>query len=245
MKENITINTHILINYAYGMLEPDLAQYIKEKIEQDTLLQHEYHGIVAMIKDYPNEDIEELLEHFSASAELNKPKASKTVQMKWFSIAASLLLVVGLGWWFYTNQQTQVNQFACLELTEILQKENKYIPQVRDISNDSSAWLDAFDQDKFSETIQILSKPSQQLKPVEQYYLALAYLYVNPPNYEASTQQFEAYLSSGALALQSKCHLYLGAIALKQNKMNEAKIQLSKVSNEDKHQADFLLREIK
>lgn len=243
MKENIQINTNMLVNYAHGLLEPELASYIKHSLEKDELLKKEYAGLIALMQDYPNEDVEDLIEKISNLAEVEKHTPILISYKKWYAAAASILIFISVGWWI-SNMQHNSTQ-VCLSLSEVLQKENKYIPQVRDIPNDTSRWMIEFNQDHFNESIKILTASSENLKPIENYYLALAFLYNSPPNYKESSLQFNAYLNSGAMALQSKCHLYLGAIALKQNNLTEAKSQLTKVSQEDKNQADFLLREIK
>lgn len=247
MKENIVINTELLVNYAHGMLEPELAQYVKIKMEQDTFLQQQYNGIVAMMKDCPDEDIEALVNGYASVTELKKSKATFTLRhnTKWYAVAASVIFFIGLGWWIFSTNNKHGGQLACLSLTDLLQKEHKYVPQVRDISNDTSAWLNSFNLDQYDKTIQLLSSPSQPLKPTEQYYLALSYLYSNPPNYDAASKQFRAYIASGAIALESKCHLYLGAIALQQNNLKDARTELEQVSLEDKAQAEFLLRNTK
>lgn len=245
MKENIIINTQTLINYAHGMLKPQLANYVKSKIENDALLQQEYNGIIRLMTDYPDEDIEDVVERLTSSSEIKKNKPNFSIHTKWYAIAASVLLLLSLGWWLSTNDNHSQNQIACLSVTEILEKEHKYVPQVRDLPKNTPAWLKAFNDDKFQESVQLLSSSPQTLKPVEQYYLALSYLYSSPPNYDEAAKHLNVYLESGAVALKSKCHLYLGAIAIKQNKSIEARMHLSQVSTEDKNQADFLLREIK
>ena len=59
------ITTSILVSHAYGLLAPNISQQVKETLLTDETLRWQYEGILQLMKDYPDDDPEDLVEKMS------------------------------------------------------------------------------------------------------------------------------------------------------------------------------------
>lgn len=60
------VDTAVLIDYAHGLLNPDIIKLVREQLEKDEFLRLEYSGIVKLMKAYPDRDIYEVIREFAS-----------------------------------------------------------------------------------------------------------------------------------------------------------------------------------
>jgi hypothetical protein len=107
----MNIETTGLINYAYGLLNEESAHEMKKRIQSDEFLKIEYLEIKQLMKEYPGEDIEELIKKLTRTPVCRKKFLYnfKSTVMYPIGIAATLVVIIGV-YYFFMNPSNQVTQ---------------------------------------------------------------------------------------------------------------------------------------
>lgn len=115
----------------------------------------------------------------------------------------------------------------------------------RSVDNESDEpWETAIEKKEYDKAIAILD--TMLPNPRRQCYLGIAYCKKAEPDFILAETYLQQSLASKVIMVSSTANLYLGAIKLNQNKLNEARKCFSEVkSPAEKPQADFFLRNIK
>ncbi len=113
-----------LINYAYGLLSPERSQEIETLIQQDDILQDEYEVILWMMEQYPERDVEEVIEERIAAIRYRpeQEQSSLGVSFKKYFWAAAAIIVLVVGGYFIS---TNLHSASDSNLTALLEKELK------------------------------------------------------------------------------------------------------------------------
>lgn len=225
MKQNVKINISLLVNYAHGLLAPETEAYVKQALEANERLRTQYAVIIQLMKTYPGEDPEALLEN-----ELTRRKeimvSAKTrpfFTLKKMAVAAVFILLAGFGIYYAVEQVTQSPSYIAHQLID-----QKYL-----VAEEKGAgtkqpplWKEDFKKQAFAEVVKKLL-PKDSLTHEEQFFLGLACLKTNPAQLREAERQLERATTSGAL-YNSDAWLYLGIAQLLQNKEETAAASLQR-----------------
>jgi hypothetical protein len=242
MKDNdsLEVTISLLVSYAYGMLAPGIAMQVKEALEQDELLRLQYQGIIQLIKEYPDQDPEELLEQMGANVQQkvdaalqHSQAATKPLYRRWWLMAAMIIVLAGVG----TFIAVQSNHHSAKELAAAIIKDgstNPYDNATRSsiVPSDSSvAWKEAFVQNNYDAVISYLQDRTP-LSNEEQFFLALAYLKATPPQ-PVKAEPLLRQLVAANSDYTPDAWLYLGLTQTLEDKRKEAIESLNHVEQTD------------
>ncbi len=223
---NIVIDNSLLIEYAHGLLVPEIAAKVKQALAEDETLRWEYDGIIQLMNDFPDKDPDEVLNKMvenlqirTASPQvLQQTKRSKVVTLwKPLTVAASVIVVAAVLLLLNFSNKRQ----DPVKLAEQIVSEARFTDDTRGDSILSSAtWQEYFKKQSYDSAINLLTAKSS-LNHQEQFYLGLSYLKVSPPQPGKATLFLKEATTSG-IEYQSDAWLYLGISQILENKNNEA-----------------------
>lgn len=242
--KNIEINTLLLINYAHGLLAPEISFKVKNALEGDETLRLQYQGIVKLMKDYPDKDPEVVLDEMyrslnkKAHSPVHEKNAGSVHSIKWWRplvAAASIILLIGFAFIFkWQNDRSNPELLA-----KTLVEEATYSEATRDGTSPVSAWQEAFTKEDFNFVIREL-KAKDGLNHTEQFYLGLSYLKLSPPQ-AANAEMVLQKATVPGMEYVDNTWLYLGIAQLLQKKNKEAIQSLVKIK-ENPQAAELLER---
>ena len=237
---NLSIDTELLINYAYGLLAPDLASRVKQALEKDETLREEYEGIVYLIQTYPGEDPADVMEKMLAeidhkldTAVPDKKKISPPVRRRWIipvSVAASVILIFNVGIFMWKSHQRNPVLIAHERVRE------KYHDPVDAIEGTErgeadTSWRADFDEENYPAVIRKLSSlPAGSLGSREEFYYGLSYLKAQQQQIDQAEQHLQRSTRSQSL-YQNDAWYYLGIIQLLRRDVKGAKKYLLRAKN--------------
>lgn len=218
------------------MLAPEVAVQVKQALEKEELLRAQYEGIVELIKKYPDEDPEELLEQMSAGTQPlskeDRPQpapAIKPTTRRWLPIAAAIILLAGVG----TYIAVQSNDHSAKELATAMIKEGNTHPYSGATRGSIApagaaiAWKEAFVNNNYDIVVLYLQGNAQRSNEA-QFFLALAYLKVTPPQPGKAASLLKE-LTATNNEYTPDAWLYLGLAQALEDKRQEAIESLSHV----------------
>lgn len=200
--------------------EPDLAKEIAlHKQIRGYVKENEVVNLKNQVKGWLKEDNENTLEF--------KPKTEQKTSLFSFSnslkIAAVIIIVSGISWYFFSNKTSESTESKYLtELT------NQNPPQLQG-ADDRSIWSQAYREKNYKKVIEILQK-KKDTSPEESYYLGLAYSAANQNEKALTTFSTKAIQQS---VYAEKAEWAKALIYLKLYKKIEAKQILKKIENSD------------
>lgn len=181
--------------YLSGDLPDEAMIQYENLLKSDSELQMELNLQKAILKGLREKVLMERLKTFSSEdetvqkkmADLFKLAPTITVQRPYFryGIAASLLILLGISVWFYTNNQKNQALFASYFKEEVIQKpfdpeimgSPKEDGQHKDLVSTAINDLKANKIDaSLKKLMQVREDGSQYWKQVSEWYIALAYL---------------------------------------------------------------------
>ncbi len=227
-ERSLKINTQILVSYAYGLLAPGVANQVKNALEADETLRWEYEGIQQLMKDFPDEDPEELLAQMSATIESSAanavlPRASEESSSRshnWL-IAATILLIVIASVLIVVNGNRSLSAQQLAEEMIASLPANPYDNDTRgSLDGDTTNWKRNFAGNDFLTVISRLENKSNRSYE-EQFFLAVAYLSATPPQ-PAAAEALLTEVSATENEFRSDAWLYLGLAQTLQNKKEAA-----------------------
>jgi len=244
------IDTSQLIAYAQGLLSPKGMEITRRAIGKDDDLAAEYQGILVLLELYPNEDPEEILERkaikFKAAFEerLSNPHAGLkqendqhvngriiSIFRNWKVIAAAASIAVLIGVAFYLNNRTNDsrNELALQYLKDAVPAPEPSTGQVYSGidpgQHASDPWALNYKSKNYEDVVNELESDVSR-DEVETFYLALSYLYIDPPAPDKAIPLFGNSIYSKLYS--SEAWLYLGIAHLLKNDTTAALENLSK-----------------
>jgi hypothetical protein len=141
--------------------------------------------------------------------------------------AASVLLIVGLGWWFLRTDDTL--RESPEQYMAVLAAEGPGVLQSAE--NLRSVWSDAFNQKKYEVVTQILDTVSVR-SAEEQYYWGLAYSLQKPAQYDKAVQILSDKIIAKSI-YRDKAEWTIALCYLQQGQITEADALLSKIAKAD------------
>lgn len=238
----------LLENYFSHRLTPEQEVLFHDLLERDADFKEQFNfeqDLKRIIKAKENKNLKADLNRFESDIRQKSPAGSKGGYQTW-AIAASVIVLVGLGWLGYTN-------FMGTNYGE-LYKDNfqEYPNTVYTISRgDTVESLEreafaAYESGNFQTALNNFDKilPSDQ-KPYLDFYRALSYLQLNKTE-EAKKLFIKSIKNDGAFVPES--HWYLALAYLKEKDKENAILQLQELTlhyDFNKEKANALLRELK
>ncbi len=160
---NIVIDNSLLIEYAHGLLVPEIAAKVKRALEEDETLRWEYEGIIQLMNDFPDKDPEVILDEMVAHLQtrtglpqiLQQTKRSKVIMLwKPLTVAASIIIVTAI--WLlvnYQNKRQDPIKFAMQVVSEA-----RFTDDTRgDTIQLNSTWQEYFKKQSYDSVINIIT----------------------------------------------------------------------------------------
>jgi hypothetical protein len=232
-KMNIEPITEQIEAYLDQRLSDDALLVFEEKLNSSTELQQEVAlhrqirgfltekmvgDLKTQVKDWIREDEQ------AETLTTTKPTFSIWRNPTLWRAAASVLLVVGLGWWFLRPADTLRQSPG--QYMAVLAAEGPGVLQSTE--NLRSVWSEAFNQKKYEVVTQILDTVSVR-SAEEQYYWGLAYSLQKPAQYDKAVQV----LSDKTIAksiYKDKAEWTIALCYLQQGQTTQAKALLTKIA---------------
>jgi hypothetical protein len=194
LRQDIKIDISLLINYAHGILEANLAEKVKHAIQADKILQMEYLGVLQLIKDYPDDDVEELIEKFAHESINQRSLPSQKIQHNneklfyllkgskraWIAVAALVIVIAGV--FYFMREKDDVVQLAMEDSL------SGYNPGLSTVRRESNSDIDSiFSYGNYSDFIEhAIPKLKENLTAAERKALNInickSYIQLKQPN---------------------------------------------------------------
>ena len=230
-------NTDIIEDYLNGLLSPTAQLAFEANLQTDNALleelelhkrlrsfvkENEVQSLKYQVKGWLSEEDDDEEETKIISLPSAKPKSSFSANYI-LRIAAVLLLVSGVGWYFISNN-------AVGNETQFLSALSSQNPeQLQGVADDRTAWTQAYREKNYQNVIDYLSKKTEQ-SPEELYYLGLSYVVTE--QYEKAIEQFTKKNILDSVYVE-KANWALALVYLKQKKNDLAKPLLEKIAESD------------
>jgi tetratricopeptide (TPR) repeat protein len=230
-------NTTLIEDYLNGDLPEQEAKDFEEKLETEAELaeemalhqrirsftaENEIQKLKNQVKGWLEEEAQEKPETAGKTIPLN-PKIKQNSWVSGIRIAASVLVVLGLGWWYFATKTDTVSGND--QLAALIAKE----PSNLQGNDDRSLWIAAYRAKDYEKVISLLENKSPKTSE-EQYYLGLSY--AAKADFEKAITQFDSKVIADS-AYTEKAAWAMALILLKQNRQTEAKKLLEKIANSD------------
>lgn len=230
-------NTDLIEDYLNGLLSPTDQLAFEADLQKDNALseelelhkrlrsfvkENEVQSLKFQVKDWLSEEGQE--EEETKIIPLSRAKPSSTFNTNYiFRIAAVLMLVSGVGWYFISNN-------AVGNETQFLSALSSQNPeQLQGVADNRTAWTQAYRDKNYQNVIDFLSKKTEQ-SPEEVYYLGLSYVVTE--QYEKAIEQFTKKSILDSVYVE-KANWALALVYLKQKKDDLAKPILEKIAKSD------------
>jgi hypothetical protein len=216
-------NTDIIEAYLNNELEVDERIAFENRIGQEPDLLEEitlHRQIRGFVKETEVNKLKSQVKNWMLEEEVKPKKITLFSSTNLLRIAASIVLISGLGW-YYFNSQTSDNQY----LTELIGQN----PGTLQGKDDSNTWTPLFQEKKYAEVISIINK--KEIRTSEEvYYLGLSYAAEN--DYSKAVAQFSKSILQDSIYAE-KANWALALVYLKQNNEILAKPLLEKIADSD------------
>lgn len=230
-------NTDIIEDYLNGLLSPTDKLAFEADLQKDIALseelelhkrlrsfvkENEVQSLKSQVKDWLLEEEEDEEETKIISLPSAKSKSSFNTNYI-LRIAAVLMLVSGVGWYFISNN-TAGNETQFLALLSSQNPE-----QLQGVADERTAWTQAYRDKNYQNVIDYVSKKTEQ-SPEEVYYLGLSYVITK--QYEKAIEQFTKKSILDSVYVE-KANWALALVYLKQKNDDLAKPLLEKIAGSD------------
>lgn len=216
-------NTDIIEAFLNNELGAEERTAFENRIEQEPDLLEEialHRKIRGFVKENEIDKLKNQVKNWMLEEEVKPKKIVLFSRTNLLRIAASIVLISGLGW-FYFNSQSSDNQY----LTELVGQN----PGTLQGSDDRNTWTQLFQEKKYAEVISVLMK-KEQMNPEEVYFLGLSY--AAETNYSKAITQFSKTILQDSVYAE-KANWALALVYLKQNNEILAKPLLEKIADSD------------
>ncbi|MEZ4786673.1 MAG: tetratricopeptide repeat protein [Flavobacterium haoranii] len=234
----------LLTQYFEGTLTDEEKVLLNEKLENDAEFKAEFEfqkNVKAAIK---LEERKKLKAKLSAIEDQRTPQKTKKHSVRWVSIAASFIVFISVGYWFFMNQNSNDSLYKNYYETF----PNLEAPVVRgSVSNDiKSEAFYAYDSKQYEEALRLFSEIFEKDKDdYALFYKGLALMELE--RFPEAIKVFEGYQTKPNSAFNSYVKWYLALSYLKTNETEKSKSlanELIKSENPFQNQAQELLRDL-
>ena len=229
-------NTDIIEDYLNGLLTPTDKLAFEADLQTDNSLLEElelHKRLRGFVKENEVQNLKYQVKNWLLEEE--DKEETKIIQLPsakpkgYFNnnyilrIAAVLMLVSGVGWYFIRNN-------AAGNETQYLAELSSQNPeQLQGVADERTAWTEAFRDKNYQNVIDYLSKKTEQ-SPEEIYYLGLSYVVTQ--QYEKAIEQFTKKSILDSVYVE-KADWALALVYLKQKNNDLAKPLLEKIAGSD------------
>ncbi|MEM9341355.1 MAG: hypothetical protein AAGA66_21675 [Bacteroidota bacterium] len=165
----------LLEDYASEKLDADVRIAVDEWLSKNEDARTTLVGIESLMEELTDQqEMDRFHQHLvdEIISDHAKEKQGRTASIKWYWVAASLLVMVTGISYFSRDGNDTIEKKLSLYLSDPYDLSD----QVRSNTSSSSSWKDAYKNFDFERVIALLSKEAP-LMPFEKLYLGLSYLY--------------------------------------------------------------------
>ncbi len=237
---NTPVNIDLLISYAHGLAKPEDAARIRALLQEDEQLMGQYEGILYLMETYPDRDPAEILDEMTETvdAKLNKEPIDKKKDNRFirvwkpFAVAASVLLVAGLGIFIALNQKRDPVSIASVLLKEPYTNSKDVDRNATERGEADSSWYaDIATEDYPAALLKLSALPDSSQDARTAFYYGLCCLKIPTPQTDQAQAHFEK-AAAQAGDYQQDAQYYLGIIELLKKNTAAAKEYLAKANTQ-------------
>ncbi len=161
------------------------------------------------------------------------PKENRRNIFRLVAVAASLLLLLSVGWFWFSNSSTTVQQLADQHLSTPFALIEANTRGEQSIEKLRGKALEAYHQQNYTQAIVYLQQitTEQAAKVDDLFQMGLCHIYKNPPAYQNAIVSFEQAQLLDKNAFQDEMNWYMALCHIKLDQKKQAKIFLEEVIN--------------
>lgn len=220
----------LLANYFSNRLSDEEKRLFNELLESDIDFKEQFdfeQNLQRSIRNKENHDLKAKLISFEKDVQKSTTNPSLKKTYRYFAIAASIALLIGLAWMGYLDGSS--NSYEDLYAANFQEYPNTVYTITRGDSNESierDAFV-AYESQKYETSIEKFNQiPSEVRQPYIDFYLAHSYL--NNGDNSAAKESFKKTIAK-ANTFVAESHWYLAMIALKEENKVDVEFELNKL----------------
>ena len=241
----------LIQKYLHGELTPEELAQFQKKLKDDPAFVEEVEAASVLLAQYKlgkKQRWQKMLDPKEEQAIVRPLPTKRRVWIRRIAAAVCLLLIGSFGYWYFASGSSLDNLVASYV-------GDRHVPPSATMGSEEVADLwqqvrEAYLESDFTEVVQLISLMQNKgsLNAEQHFYLGLAHLYANTPDYEESIQQMTQSANLDPVRFGEQADWYRSLAYLTQGKEQEARSLLTEISKARTwhfEEAERLLEKIK